>query len=162
LGAKKKVAKKNVGKKNIKVVQELQQAVRDRDEKRYSDLLTEDAVIRVAGVPRALGGVTEGREQILAHFRQQDAPAADAEMQSVFADDDHVCAVMRVSGPFSGNQYFRGNGKPFTTYECIVYGLEGGRVREQTVYMNFLDVYVQAGLVRLSSLTAQPAAAASA
>jgi len=30
---------------NIKVVQELQQAVRDRDDKRYSELLAEDAVI---------------------------------------------------------------------------------------------------------------------
>ncbi len=164
MGAKKnaanKNAKKNGGKKNIKIVQELQQAVRDSDEQRYGDLLSEDAVIRVAGVPRALGGVTEGREQILANFRQQAAPAGESEMRSVFADSDHVCAVMRVSGPFSGNQYFRGSGKPFTTYECIVYGLEGGRVREQTVYMNFLDVYVQAGLVRLSSLTAQPAAAA--
>ena len=46
---------------NIKVVRELQQAVRDRDEKRYGELLAEDAVIRVAGVPKALGGVTEGR-----------------------------------------------------------------------------------------------------
>ncbi len=162
MGAKKNAAKKNVAKKNIKIVRELQQAVRERDETRYAELLTEDAVIRVAGVPRALGGITEGREQILANFRQQAAPAGESEMRSVFADDDHVCAVMRVSGPFGGNQYFRGNGKPFTSYECIVYGLEGGRVREQTVYMNFLDVYVQAGLVRLSSLTAQPAAAASA
>ncbi len=138
---------------NIKVVQELQQAIRDRDESRYAELLTEDAVIRVAGVPRPLGGVTQGREQILANFRQQAAPAGQAEIRSVFADDSHVCAVMKVSGPFAGNQYFRGSGKPFSTYECIVYGLEGGRVREQTVYMNFLDVYVQAGLVPLSSLT---------
>jgi len=139
---------------NIKVVQDLQQAFRDRDEKRYGELLTEDAVIRTAGVPRALGGVTEGREQILANFRQQPAPAGQAEMRSVFADDSHVCAVMKVNGPFSGNQYFRGSDRPFSTYECIVYGLEGGRVREQTVYMNFLDVYVQAGLVPLTSLTA--------
>lgn len=140
---------------NIKVVQELQQAFRDRDEKRYGELYAEDAVIRVAGVPRALGGVTQGREQILSNFRQQAQPAGQAEVRSIFADDSHVCAVMKVSGPFSGNQHFRGSGKPFTTYECIVYGLEGGRVRDQTVYMNFLDVYVQAGLVPLSSLTAQ-------
>ncbi len=33
--------------------------------------------------------------------------------------------------------------------------MEGGRIREETVYMNFLDVYVQAGLVPLESLTAQ-------
>ena len=139
---------------NIKVVRELQQAVRDRDEKRYGELLADDAVIRVAGVPKALGGVTEGREKILANFRQQPPPAGQADMRTVFADDSNVCAVMRVSGPFNGNQYFRGTDKPFTTYECIVYGLKGGRVSEQTVYMNFLDVYVQAGLVPLSSLTA--------
>ncbi|MGH9201896.1 MAG: nuclear transport factor 2 family protein [Vicinamibacterales bacterium] len=147
---------------NIKVVQELQQAARDRDEKRYSELLAEDAVIRVAGVPRALGGVTQGRAQILANFRQQGAPAGQAEIRSIFADDRNVCAVMKVDGAFQGTQYFRGTGKPFSTYECIVYGLEGGRVREQTVYMNFLDVYVQAGLVSLSSLTAQGAAATTA
>lgn len=145
---------------NIKIVQDLQQAIRDRDEARYGQLLAEDAVIRVAGVPRALGGVTQGRAQILANFRQQPA-AGQAETRSIFADGNNVCAVMKVQGPFSGNQYFRGSDKPFSTYECIVYGLEGGRVREQTVYMNFLDVYVQAGLVPLSSLTAgAPAATA--
>ena len=37
---------------NIKTVQDLIQANRDRDEGRLSQLLTEDAVIRVAGVPR--------------------------------------------------------------------------------------------------------------
>jgi len=139
---------------NIRVVEQLQQAVRDRDEKRYGELYAEDAVIRVAGVPRALGGVTEGREQILANFRQQPAPAGEAEMRTIFADDGHVCAVMKLNGAFNGTQFFRGTGQPFSTYECIVYGLEAGRVREQTVFMNFLDVYVQAGLVPLSSLTA--------
>jgi len=139
---------------NIKIVQDLQQAIRDRDEARYGQLLAEDAVIRVAGVPRALGGVTHGRAEILANFRQQPPPPGQAEIRSIFADGSNVCAVMKVQGPFSGNQYFRGSDKPFSTYECIVYGLEGGRVREQTVYMNFLDVYVQAGLVPLSSLTA--------
>lgn len=142
---------------NIKVVQELQKAVRDRNEKRYGELLAEDAVFRVAGVPRALGGVTQGRDQILANFRQQSAPTGQADMRTVFADDSHVCAVMKVSGPFAGNEYFRGSsGNPFTTYQCSVFELEGGRVREQTVYMNFLDVYVQAGLVPLNSLTAKP------
>ncbi len=139
---------------NIKVVRDLVQAARDRDEARYGQLFTEDAVIRVAGVPRALGGVSQGREQILANFRQL-GPAGQAEIRSIFADDNHVCAVMKVSGPFTGNQYFKGSERPFSTYECIVYGLEGGRIKEQTVYMNFLDVYVQAGLVPLDSLTAK-------
>ena len=140
---------------NIKLVQQLQQALRDRDEKRYGELLAEDAVIRVAGVPRALGGVTTGREQILANFRQQAAAGGEVELRSIFADENHVCAVQKISGPFAGNQHFRGSGKPFSTYEALVYELEGGRVKEQTVYMNFLDVYVQAGLVPLGSLTAQ-------
>ena len=140
---------------NIKVVQEAMQAFRNRDEKRYGELLAEDAVVRVAGVPRALGGVIQGREQILANFRQQAPAGGEVELRSIFADDNHVCAVQKVSGPFAGNQHFRGSGKPFSTYEALVYELEGGRVKEQTVYMNFLDVYVQAGLVPLSSLTAQ-------
>ncbi len=139
---------------NIKVVRDLVQAARDRDDARYVQLFTEDAVIRVAGVPRALGGVSQGREQILANFRQL-GPAGQAEIRSIFADDNHVCAVMKVAGPFTGNQYFKGSERPFSTYECIVYGLEGGRIKEQTVYMNFLDVYVQAGLVPLDSLTAK-------
>ena len=140
---------------NIKVVQAAMQAFRDRDEKRYGELIAEDAVVRVAGVPRALGGVIQGREQILANFRQQAPAGGEVELRSIFADDNHVCAVQKISGPFSGNQYFRGSDRPFSTYECVVYGLDGGRIREQTVYMNFLDVYVQAGLVPLSSLTAQ-------
>ena len=140
---------------NIKVVQAAMQAFRDRDEKRYGELLAEDAVIRVAGVPRALGGVTQGREQILANFREQAPAAGEMEVRSIFADDNHVCAVQKISGPFSGNQYFRGSDRPFSTYEAVIYELAGGRIREQTVYMNFLDVYVQAGLVPLGSLTAQ-------
>ena len=140
---------------NIKIVQNLMEAWRDRDERRYGQLFAEDAVIRVAGVPRALGGVTQGREQILANFRQLGPAAGEAEIRNIFADDSHVCAVQKVSGPFTGTQYFRGTGNPFTTYECFVYNIEGGRIREQTVYMNFLDVYVQAGLVPLDSLTAK-------
>ncbi len=139
---------------NIKTVQDLIQANRDRDEARLSQLLTEDAVIRVAGVPRALGGVTQGRDQILANLREQ-GPAGQAEIRSIFADDNNVCAVLKVSGPFTGSQHFRGSDRPFSTYECIIYGLDGGRIKDQTVYMNFLDVYVQAGLVPLNSLTAQ-------
>jgi ketosteroid isomerase-like protein len=147
------------GQDNIKVVQELQKAVRDHDESRYGQLLADDAVIRIAGVPRNLGGVTQGRDQILANFRQQDAPQGESKVRSIFADDDHVCAVMKVAGPFNGTQHFRGTGKPFSTYEAIVYELAGGKVREQTVYMNFLDVYVQAGVIPLASLTAPQAVA---
>jgi ketosteroid isomerase-like protein len=140
---------------NIKLVQEFVKAMRDRDEARYGALLADDAVIRVAGVPRALGGVTQGREAILDNFRQLNAPGGDAEIRSIFADDSHVCAIMKIAGSFAGNQYFRGNDKPFNTYEALVFDIQGGRIAEQTVYMNFLDVYVQAGLVPLSTLTSQ-------
>ena len=139
---------------NIKAVQNLVKAVQQRDEGQLRELYTEDAVLRVAGVPRALGGVSQGREQILANLRQQGAPTGEAQVRSIFSDDKNVCAVLKVSGPFNGTQQFKGTGRPFTSYEAILYGLEGGRIREQTVYMNFLDVYVQAGLVPLNSLVA--------
>ena len=139
---------------NIRIVQDLVQAVRDRDEARYGDLFAADAVIRMAGVPRAVGGVARGREQIVQNFRELGAPS-EVQVRTIFADDTHVCAVERVSAPFTGNQYFRGTGKPFTTYQCMVFNIEGGRIREETVYTNFLDVYVQAGLVPLESLTAR-------
>ena len=141
---------------NIRAVQDLQQAVRERDEGQLRKLYAEDVVVRAAGVPRALGGVTQGREQVISNLRQN-PPAGEAQLRSIFGDESHVCAIMKVSGPFSGTEHFRGSGKPFSTYECIVYGLEGGRIREQTMYMNFLDVYVQAGLVPLDSLMAKSA-----
>jgi len=139
---------------NIKVVQDYIQASRDGDEARVRDLLAEDAVIRVSGVPRALGGVVQGRDQILQNLRQQGPPAGQGETRTIFADDTHVCAVQRVNAPFSGTEFFKGNDKPFTTYQCAVFNLNGGRIREQTLYINFLDVYVQAGLVGLDSLRA--------
>src|SRR3990172_12413711 len=113
---------------NIKVVQEAMKAFRNRDEKRYSELLAEDAVIRVAGVPRALGGVTQGREQILANFRQLPDPG-EAEIRSIFADDNHVCAILKIGGAFSGNQHFRGSGKPFSTYEAMVFDIQRSEER---------------------------------
>ena len=137
---------------NIKVVQDYTQAGRDRDEEKLSSLLADDAVIRVAGVPRALGGVIQGRDQILQNFRQQPPPQGDTDLRTIFADDNHVCAVQRVSAPFTGTQYFKGTDKPYTTYQSAVYKLDGGRIQEQTLYINFLDVYVQAGLVDLNSL----------
>ena len=46
---------------NIRIVQDYMQAVRDRDEGRMGDILADNAVVLVAGVPRALGGVVQGR-----------------------------------------------------------------------------------------------------
>lgn len=137
---------------NISLVQDLMQAARSRDTRRYGEFFAEDAVIRVAGVPHALGGVTRGRDQIVANFAQQSGPQGQAETRSIFADDSHACAILKVSNNFTGTQYFRGTGKPFSTYECIVYDIENGRIKGQTVYMNFLDVYVQAGLIPIDLL----------
>lgn len=118
---------------NIRGVQDFMQATRDRDEARCSSLLAEDAVIRAAGVPRALGRVVEGREQILQNFREL-GPPGQAEIRTIFADDTHVCAVQPVSSTFDGTQYFRGTGKPYTTYQCAVYRPEeaGSNSRRST------------------------------
>jgi hypothetical protein len=39
---------------------------------------------------------------------------------------------------------------PFSTYECVVFRLEDGRVAEQTTYVNWLDAYVQTGMLDLA------------
>ena len=138
---------------NTRLVQDYMQAVRDRDEEKMSGFLAEDAVIRVAGVPRALGGVTQGRDQILQNFREG-GPQGESELQNIFADDDNVCTVQKVHNLMSGTQHFRGNDNPYATYQSAVFKVAGGRIQEQTLYINFLDVYVQSGLVQLNSLRA--------
>ena len=140
---------------NIKLVRDLMEAARKPDVRKYGEFFADDAAIRVAGVPHALGGTTRGREQIVANFAQQSAPPGQAEIRSVFADDSHACAIVKVNGNFGGTQFFRGTGKPFSTYECIVYDIENGRIKGQTVYMNFLDVYVQAGLIPIDLLLSE-------
>lgn len=140
---------------NIKLVQDVFQAARARDVRKYGEFFAEDASIRVAGVPHALGGVTRGRDQIVANFAEQSGPAGQFEIRSVFADEGHACAIVKVSNDFTGTQYFRGTGKPFSTYECIVYDIANGRIKGQTVYMNFLDVYVQAGLIPIDLLLSE-------
>ncbi len=140
---------------NIKLVQDLMQAARARDVRKYGEFFADDAAIRVAGVPHTLGGLTRGREQIVANFAQQTGPAGQADVRSIFADDSHACAIVKVSNNFAGTQYFRGTGKPYSTYECVVYDIENGRIKGQTVYMNFLDVYVQAGLIPIDLLLAE-------
>ncbi|HSJ19055.1 MAG TPA: hypothetical protein VK964_00640 [Nocardioidaceae bacterium] len=44
-------------KQNLELVEELQQAARDRAFDRYGELLAADAVFRIAGVPARMGGV---------------------------------------------------------------------------------------------------------
>ena len=46
----------------------------------------------------------------------------------------------------------RGSDREFTTYECVVFKLDAGRIKEQATYVNWLDAYVQAGLIDLAPL----------
>ena len=136
---------------NLKLIEQLQQAARDRDYDRYGELLSEDAVFRAAGVPAGMGGVVKGRQAILEQMRQG---GGAFDIKKMFGDDEHVCLVGKVTAQrFPGNQYLRGADQPYSTYECIVYRIADGKVAESTAYLNWLDPYVQVGLVDVSTLT---------
>ena len=140
-------------KENLELIEELQQAARDRDFDRYGALLTDDAVFRMAGVPASMGGVTTGRQAVVDQFR---ATAGDSTfaLKQMFGDDKHVCVIGKVAAErFPGNAYLQGADHPYSTYECVVYRIKGGRVAESTAYINWLDPYVQVGLVDPSNLT---------
>jgi ketosteroid isomerase-like protein len=138
-------------KENLKLIEQLQQAVRDRDFDRYGELLSEDAVFRVAGVPAGMGGVLTGRQAVVDQFRQG---AGTFEVKRMFGDDENVCVVGKVSAErFPGNQFLQGADRPYSTYECIVYRIAGGKVAESTAYLNWLDPYVQVGLIDANSFT---------
>jgi ketosteroid isomerase-like protein len=140
-------------KENLELIEELQQAARDLDFDRYGQLLAEDATFRSAGVPAALGGVLSGREAIVDQLRQT-AGASRFEVRQMFGDDKHVCLVGKVTAEyFPGSRHLRGADLPYSTYECVVYRIANGKVAESTVYINWLDPYVQLGLVDLSNLT---------
>ncbi len=137
---------------NIKVVQEMMAAARDRDEERYLSFFADDVVLRAAGVPRALGGV-QGKDQVRENFRNAQPAPEGPVIHNIFADDRHVCLQERVTANFNGTRFFKGSGKPYTTYQCIVYEIEGGKIRNSTAYINFLDVYVQAEMIDVGKLT---------
>jgi ketosteroid isomerase-like protein len=136
---------------NLKLIEQLQKAARDRDFDRYGELLSEDAVFRVAGVPAGMGGVVKGRQAVLEQMR---GGGGTFDIKKMFGDDEHVCLVGKVTADrFPGNQYLRAADQPYSTYECIVYRIAGGKVAESTAYLNWLDPYVQVGLVDVSTLT---------
>jgi ketosteroid isomerase-like protein len=138
-------------KENLELIDELRQAARDQDFDQYGSLLTEDAVFRMAGVPGALGGVTKGRQAIVDQIRQMSG--GNFEVREMFGDDRHVCVVGKLSADrFPGNQYLRSADQPYSTYECIIYRIADGKVAESTSYVNWLDAYVQTGLVDVTSL----------
>ena len=140
-------------KENLELIEELQRAARDQDFDRYGQLLADDATFRAAGVPASLGGVLVGREAIVDQLRQT-AGAARFEIKQMFGDDQYVCVVGKTTAErYIGSQYLRGADRPYSTYECIVYRIAGGKVAESTAYINWLDPYVQVGLVDLTSFT---------
>jgi ketosteroid isomerase-like protein len=136
---------------NLRLIEQLQQAARENDYDRYGELLADEAVFRVAGVPAGMGGLLTGRQAIVDQFRQG---AGTFDVKKMFGDDEHVCVVGKVTAErFPGNQALRGADRPYSTYECIVYRVEDGKVAESTAYLNWLDPYVQVGLVDASALT---------
>jgi ketosteroid isomerase-like protein len=72
----------------------------------------------------------------------------------MFGDDEHVCVVGKVTAvSFLGSQHLQGAERPYSTYECIVYRIADGKMAESTAYINWLDPYVQVGLVDVGTLT---------
>jgi ketosteroid isomerase-like protein len=98
-----------------------------------------------------MGGTTVGRRAIVDQFRT--TAGGNFQVKEMFGDDEHVCVVGKVSAErFPGNQFLRGADNPYSTYECIVYRLADGKIAESTAYINWLDPYVQVGMVDVSSL----------
>src|SRR5262249_53335114 len=100
----------------------------------------------------SLGGVLRGRNSIVQNFRRQDPATIDVRL--MFGDDTHVCVVGKLSGIMTGTEKLKGNNQPYTSYECTVYTLRDGVIEQQLVFVNWLDPYVQAGLVDLATLLA--------
>jgi len=132
------------------IVDRLFGAVAAGDAAAAADLYADGAVFRMAGVPRHLGGVVEGRGAIATDIEQR--PPSRLEVRQVFGDGESVCAVVKRTGPVTRTQTFRGTEREFSTYECVVFKLEAGRIKEQTTYVNWLDAYVQTGLIDLAEV----------
>lgn len=138
-------------KQNLETIEELQAAARAGDWDRYGALLDENATARMAGVPADLGGVITGRDAIVQFVKN--GASAQFEPKNIFGDDHQVCVISRfASNSFPGNEFLKGADKPFTTWQCQTFRLEDGLVVEVTGYVNWLDVYMQTGLVDPSSL----------
>jgi ketosteroid isomerase-like protein len=116
-------------------------------------VLADDATFRAAGVPEGLGGVLRGREAIVEQLRRAGGESS-FEVKQMFGDDGNVCVVGKVTAQrFIGSEHLRGQDQPYSTYECVVYRIAGGKVAESTTYTNWLDPYVQLGLVDVTALT---------
>ena len=140
-------------KENLETVERLREAVSGGDQAALDNLLTDDCTMRMAGVPAALGGVLKGRAAIANFYAGNVNNPAD--IKTEFADDNNVCVVTKMQGTqFPGNEHLKGGGAPFTTYGCSVYTFRDGQISDMTNYVNWLDVYVQSGVVDVASLLA--------
>jgi ketosteroid isomerase-like protein len=139
-------------KQNLELIEQLYEARRDGDFDRFGALVAHDAVFRMAGVPAGLGGVTSGRQAIVDQARA--AAGSTFQIKQCFGDDKSVCVIGKATADgWPGNEVLRGASRPYSTYECVLYRITDGKVVESTTYINWLDVYVQVGLVDLATLT---------
>ena len=140
-------------KENLEAVERLREAASSGDRTALDNLLTDDCTMRMAGVPSGMGGVLKGRDAIAAFYAG--ATGNQNEIKAEFGDDNKVCVVSKMKGTqFPGNEYLKGGGNPFTTYGCAVYSFRDGQISDVTNYVNWLDVYVQSGVVDVASLLA--------
>ena len=138
-------------KESIDVVMQLDDALRERDFARMHELFAEDAVTRMAGMPASLGGACKGRDTILDYLRH--APRGPFEVRGVFGDDENVCVTGKWNvKTFPGRGMLRGGDQGFTTWEADIYRVRNGRIVEAVSYLNWLDAYVQMGMVDIGKL----------
>ena len=133
-----------------RIINELLTAVASGDGQRAAGLYAEDRTVRMAGVPRALGGLVEGRDRIVDDIAQR--PPSTLDVRLIFGDNEHSCAVVKRTGTVTTTATFKGSNSQFTSYECVLFRFEDGRVKEQTTYINWLDAYVQTGLIDLGAV----------
>jgi ketosteroid isomerase-like protein len=138
-------------KESIDVVMQLDDALREQDFARMHELFAEDAVTRMAGMPAILGGACKGRDMILDYLHH--APRGPFEVRGVFGDDEHVCVTGKWNvKTFPGRGVLRAGGQGFTTWEADIYRVKDGRITEAVSYINWLDAYVQMGIVDIGQL----------
>ena len=139
-------------KASVALVEEITQAKSDENYDRYWELLTEDAVFRMAGIPPALGGVIKGRDAIVEEFRRTTG-LSKWKTTIMFGDDTNVCVVgVTTVERFKGGGFVRDSEHGYVTDECVVYKVRDGQVCEITAFINFLSAFIQAGLLDPSAL----------
>lgn len=139
----------------VDVVREAMEAAEKGDLDRYGELLDDDVTFRAAGVPSNLGGVNRGKDGVLQQMR--DNPGGGTfELREIFGDDRNVCVVGKISADrFAGTRFLKGSDRPYSTFECIVFHVADGKIAQSTAYVNWLDPYVQVGLVNVGDLAAK-------